>query len=141
MHTMYEQQKETLDSANRELMKICAQLYVKYEVKCLALLVTDAKLMAEQESADARIMDMRKELAMMQYKVSMGEEKVRRILLVHKEKMLKLVVDIVNKDWKTWSAQAQIVRPIVSAIYNSPLSGGQHHRARVPGWEDVHPQY
>ena len=73
MHTTYEQQKETLDSANRELMKICAQLYVKYEVKCLALLVTDAKLM-EQGLANACIEDMSKELA------TMDEEKFQQIL-------------------------------------------------------------
>ena len=74
MHTMYEQQKETLDSANRELMKICAQLEVKYEVEWLALLVTDAKLMAEQGLANAWIADMWKEPAMM------DEEKFQQIL-------------------------------------------------------------
>ena len=53
--------------------------------------------MAKQGSVDAQIADMQKELATMQYKVSMGEEKVPRILQVHKKKMLKLVADTLDK--------------------------------------------
>ena len=74
MQMMYEQQKETLESASTELTIICAQLEVRYEAKHLALVVAEAKLMAEQGLANAWIADMWKELAMM------DEEKFQQIL-------------------------------------------------------------
>ena len=81
------------------------QLTEKYELKRLALLVAEAKLQFDQGSAEAQIADMWKELAIMQYKLSMGEEKVCLILSMHKAKTRLLVVDFLDKGWKTWSAQ------------------------------------
>ena len=46
--------------------------------------------MVKQGSTNACIADMWKELATMQYKVSMGEEKFQRILQVHKEKNVEV---------------------------------------------------
>ena len=68
--------------------------------------MAEAKLMQEQGSADARIAEMHKELATMQYHVSMNEDKVRPVLKTHKLKTLKLVVNTLDKGWKTWSVQA-----------------------------------
>ena len=41
----------------------------------------------------------------MKYRVSMGEEKVCLILSMHKAKTRLIVVDFLDKGWKTWSAQ------------------------------------
>ena len=54
-------------------MRICAELEIKYEEKRLALLVAEVKLMTEQASAGVQIAKMRKELAVMQYQINMGE--------------------------------------------------------------------
>ena len=47
-----------------------------------------------------------RELASMQYRASMGEEKVRLILLAHKAKMQQMVLKSLDKGWNTWSTQA-----------------------------------
>ena len=52
---------------NDDLVKKYRELESWYEEKRLALLVAKAKLMFDQGSAKARLVDMRKELATMQY--------------------------------------------------------------------------
>ena len=44
----------------------------KYEEKPLALMVVEVKIMFDQGSAKARLMEMRRELATMQYKSEHG---------------------------------------------------------------------
>ena len=63
------------------------------------------KLIFDQWSTEARLAEMRRELATMQYKVSMGEEKVRLISLEHEAKTQRMVLESLDKGWKTWSAQ------------------------------------
>ena len=82
------------------------QLAEKYEQKRLALLVAEAKLQFDLGSAELQIAEMRKELATMQYRLNMGEEKVHLILSRHKDKMRKMVAETLDNGWRTWSAQA-----------------------------------
>ena len=85
MHMEYTQQRAKLEFEKSELTRKVKVLEAKYEEKRLVLLVAEAKLMSDQGLVNARLVEMRKELATMQYKVSMGEEKERLILRAHKD--------------------------------------------------------
>ena len=76
----------------------------QYEQKRLALLVAEGKLQFDQGSTKIRLAEMCKELATMQYRVSMGEGKVCLILSSHKSETRQMVIESLDKGRKTWSA-------------------------------------
>ena len=76
----------------------------------------EAKLMQEEGLANARITELRKELVVAQYQVSMGEEKVHPILKAQKVKTLQLVANAIDKAWKTWSALLRIKHNLLISI-------------------------
>ena len=97
MHMEHEQHKAQLDLDKKELAKKYNGLEAKYEEKRLALLVAEVKLMFDQGSAEAPLPKIRKELATMQYKVSMGEEKVCLLLSSHKAQTQRIVINSLEK--------------------------------------------
>ena len=69
-------------------------------------------MQAEGATKD-QVTDLRKALADAQFRMTMGEDKIRAILRCHKINTLKMVTESMEKGWKTWSAQAaelQLVR-------------------------------
>mgnify|MGYP006970539287 CR=1 FL=1 len=60
-------------------------------------MVGEAKIMFGQGLKEARLGKMLKELAMMQYKVTMGKEKVCIILSAHKAHTERMVIDSLEK--------------------------------------------
>ena len=99
MHMEYTQQRAKLEFEKSELTRKVKVLEAKYEEKRLVLLVAEAKLMSDQGLVNARLVEMRKELATMQYPVSMGEDKVQQILMAHKHRNQQLVVESLAKGW------------------------------------------
>ena len=97
LHTEYLQHKVQFNNGKKDLTQRYKALEAKYEEKCLGLLVAEVKLMFDIGSANPHLAEMRKELAAMQYKVSMGEEKVNQILRAHKCPMRELVIDSLDK--------------------------------------------
>ena len=81
-----EHQKENERLENADLTKNWAELKVKYEKKKLALLVAEANLLFQQETTNARVSKLRRELA--QCEATMGKEKVRLSLKAYKRKSL-----------------------------------------------------
>ena len=67
----------------------------------LELLVVQARLMQEKGATKAQLTDLRQALPEAQFRLPMGEEKIR-----HKLNTMKLVTESMDKGWKTWSAQA-----------------------------------
>ena len=82
----HEEEKRHLESVITDLRTICTELEVKYEKKWLELQVAKAKLMQIEGSTNMQIAELRKELVVAQYQVSMGEEKVWLIIKAHKSK-------------------------------------------------------
>ena len=76
------------------------------EQRRLELLVVQAKLMQAEGATKAQITDLRQALAEAQFRMTMGEDKIRAILRRHKLNTLKMVSESMEKGWKTWSAQA-----------------------------------
>ena len=76
------------------------------EEQRLELLVIQAKLMQAEGATKAQIIDLRQTLAESQFRMTMGEDKIRAILRRHKLNTLKMVSESMEKGWKTWSAQA-----------------------------------
>ena len=62
--------------------------------------------MQAEGATKAQVTNFRKALAEAQFRMSMGEEKIRTILKRHKLNTLKMVTESMDKGWKTWSAQA-----------------------------------
>ena len=60
MHTKYKQHQAQLDLEKNELTKKYNKLEAKYEEKCLALLVTQAKLTFNQRSVEAHMVECEK---------------------------------------------------------------------------------
>ena len=105
-HTQYEQSKAQLQPKKDQLIRKHNEIESKYEEKRLVLLMAETKLMFDKGSVEVRLAQMRKELATMQYQVSMGKEKVNQILRAHKHRTWELVAKSLDKGWQTWSAQA-----------------------------------
>ena len=62
--------------------------------------------MQAEGATKALITDLRQALADAEFRMTMGEDKIRAILRRHKINTLKMVTDSIEKGWKTWSAQA-----------------------------------
>ena len=69
-------------------------------------MVVQARLMQAEGATKAQITDLWQALAKAQFRMTMGEEKIRAILKHHKLNTLKMVTESMDKGWKTWSAQA-----------------------------------
>ena len=59
--------------------------------------MAEMKFMFDKGSVEAHLAQMRKELATMQYQVSMGKEKVNQILRGHKRRMRELIAKSLGK--------------------------------------------
>ena len=73
----------------------------------LELLVVQARLMQAEGETKAQITDLRQALADAQFRMTMGEDKIRAILRRHKINTFKMVTKSMEKGWKTLSAQAE----------------------------------
>ena len=62
--------------------------------------------MQAEGATKAQVTDLRQALADAQFRMTMGEDKIRAILRRHKINTLKMVTESMEKGWKTWSAQA-----------------------------------
>ena len=76
------------------------------EQRRLELLVVQAKLMQAEGATKAQVTDLMQALVDAQFKMTMGEDKIRAILRHQKINTLKMVTKSMEKGWKTWSAQA-----------------------------------
>ena len=101
-----------VEIAREELTKQCNYLVEKYERKHHALIVAEAKLQFDQESAENRRQELEREILILKYKHTMGEEKVCLILTQHKQQMHQMVIDSLDKGWKTWLTQAAELQPL-----------------------------
>ena len=62
--------------------------------------------MQEKGATKAQITDLRQALAKAQFRMTMGEDKIRAILRCHKLNTPKMVTKSMDKGWKTLLAQA-----------------------------------
>ena len=53
----------------------------------------------------------------------MGEDKIRAILRRHKVNMLKMLMESMEKGWKTWSAQAAELQLLGADMENRKAQG------------------
>ena len=67
------------------------------EEQRLELLVIQAKLMQAEGATKAQIIDLRQTLAESQFRMTMGEDKIRAILRRHKLNTLKMVSESMEK--------------------------------------------
>ena len=102
----HRQEQEEWTSAKTALEQRCSNVEVVSEQRRLELLVVQAKLMQAEGATKAQITDLRQALADAQFRMTMGEDKIRAILRRHKLNTLKMVSESMEKGWKTWSAQA-----------------------------------
>ena len=58
------------------------------------------------ESVEAREDKMHDDISALQYRVSMGEEKIQAILDRHKKKMHQKIIKSLEEGWRTWPTQA-----------------------------------
>ena len=100
-----QEQAEWAD-AKITLEQQCSAIQAVSEQRRLELLVVQAKLMQAEGATKTQVTDLRQALADAQFRMTMGEDKMRAILRCHKINMLKMVTESVDKGWKTWSAQA-----------------------------------
>ena len=108
-----QQQKQTysayianIDMEKEELPTKYDQLANKYEQVRTTQIVADTKLQFDKASTENRLDDLKQEMATLKYKLNMGEQKVQFKLSRHKEKMRQMIIDLLDKGWKTWSIQA-----------------------------------
>ena len=100
------QELEEWTSAKATLEQRCLNVEAISEQRWLELLAIQAKLMQAEGATKAQITDLRQALAEAQFRMTMGEDKIRAILRRHKLNTLKMVSESMEKGWKTWSAQA-----------------------------------
>ena len=91
--------------ARDELDKKYKVLEEKYKQKFHALLVAEAELQSARAAVD-NCRQVQSEIEFLKYKNTMGEDKVRAILIGHKEQTYQMVSESLEKVWKTWSTQA-----------------------------------
>ena len=77
--------------------------------------MVEANLQFEQDSAVARQGELKNEIRALEYRLSMGEQKVRAILGRHKTKMHQKITESLKNGWKTWSTQATNQTTIVAS--------------------------
>ena len=100
------QEQAEWTAAKAALEQQCSAIQVVSEQRGLELLVVQAKLMQAEGATKAQVTDLRQALADAQFRMTMGEDKIRAILRRHKINTLKMVTESMEKGWKTWSAQA-----------------------------------
>ena len=92
-------------AAKITLEQQCSAIQAVSEKRRLELLVVQAKLMQAEGATKAQVTDLRQALADAQFRMTMGEDKIRAIIRRHKINTLKMVAEWMEKGWKTWSAQ------------------------------------
>ena len=102
----HKQEREEWTSAKATWEQRCLNVEAVSEQRRLQLLVVQAKLMQAKGATKAQITDLWQVLAEDQFRMTMGEDKIRAILRRHKLNTLKMVSESMEKGWKTWSAQA-----------------------------------
>ena len=93
----HRQEQEEWTSAKVTLEQRCSNVEVVSEQRKLELLVIQAKLMQAEGETKAQITDLRQALAEAQFRMTMGEDKIRAILRRHKLNTLKMVSDSMDK--------------------------------------------
>ena len=97
----HRQEQEEWTSAKATLEQRCSNVEAISEQQRLELLVVQAKLMQAEGATKAQITDLRQALAEAQFRMTMGEDKIRAILRRHKLNTLKMVSEFMEKGWKT----------------------------------------
>ena len=95
-----------IEMEKEELTKNYNKLAKRYEHKCLARLVVEAKIQRDQELAANRLHQLKKECFALKYQHTMGDHKIRHILTRHMQRMRQMITDLLDNGWKTWSNQA-----------------------------------
>ena len=93
----HRQEQEEWTSTKTALKQRCSSVEVVFEKRRLELLVVLAKLMQVERATKAHITDLRPALADAQFRMIMGEDKIRAILRRHKLNTLKMVSDSMDK--------------------------------------------
>ena len=106
LNEKHSREQEEWTSAKTTLEQRCSNVEVVSEQWGLDLLVVQARLMQAEGATKAQITDLWQALAKAQFRMTMGEDKIRAILKHHKLNTLKMVTESMDKGWKTWSAQA-----------------------------------
>ena len=100
------QQQNDWNAEKEQLEKRCEEIQAVSEKRRLDVLVAQAKLMQAEGETNAVITNLRRTLAIAQFEASMTHDKVQAIMRRHRLNTLKLVNELFEKDWQTWSAQA-----------------------------------
>ena len=101
LNEKYAREQEAWASAKSNFEQRCANLEAISKERQLDLIVAQARVMQAEGAINEQITNLRKTLAEAQFRMSMGEEKIRAILKRHKLNTLKMVTESMNKGWKT----------------------------------------